>query len=68
MTIYHVQLYKVLDNGEVDEKGCLMKDNNIPAVFLKSETAKDIGHLVITALNKQMYSRWGFRLVEGETL
>ena len=68
MNVYFVQLYKVLDNGETDEKGCLMREDNVPAAFLRAETAKDIAYTVIHTLNTNMYTQWGFRLVEGETL
>jgi len=68
MKIYTVQIYKILDNGETEEKGLLMGLDNFPAIFATTTLACKVATIAVKALNENMYSNWDFRLVEGETL
>lgn len=68
MKYFVVKIYKKLGDGEIDDKGVLMETSTVPAVFETTEAAFRTANITVNALNKHMYSAWGFTIVEGFTI
>lgn len=68
MKFFVVKIYKKLGDGEVDNKGILMENSNVPAIFETTESAFRTAVITVNALDKHMNSEWGFTLEEGFTI